>query len=183
MAAEPGAGTGALASLTDGDGPAAATDAPADASPTGTGPAKKKKGRKQKGRVPALQAEPADDPQSSAVPATKPKKKGKASKAMSSKIVPSLDAAATPGLVEAQADQLKQVTKTATKHGKPLVLVAEGSVLRQMVQSNLITQLAVSMRVPFPLPLLACTMCLLSLVPRRACSLDPEGGQLIVIPL
>ena len=72
---EAGSEAAALASLPDGGAPAAATAAEADKLPTGTAPASERK-KKQEGseRVAgALQAEPAGNPCSSAVPVTKPK--------------------------------------------------------------------------------------------------------------
>ncbi|KAL3160546.1 hypothetical protein ABBQ32_010844 [Trebouxia sp. C0010 RCD-2024] len=115
---EPVAEIAALASLGAATGPAAATDAEADASLADTGAAKKKK-KKRKGSDRAaatLQAEVAEDlrgedPQSSAMPVKKSKKKKKVNKAKPSNSAASHDAAPAPddeGLVEPQAHELKQ---------------------------------------------------------------------------
>ena len=81
--AEAGSEAAALASLPDGGAPAAATAA-ADTLPTGTAPASERE-KKQEGsdRVDAaLQAEPAENPCSSAVPVTKAKATISTSKAV-----------------------------------------------------------------------------------------------------
>ena len=109
--AEAGPEAAALASQPDGDAPAAATAADADALPTNTGAAKKN--RKGSNRATAgLEAELAEDPQSSAMPVTKCKKKKKANKAKPSDSVPPLDDdAAAPDdeeTVEPQADEVTQ---------------------------------------------------------------------------
>ena len=111
--AEPTPETAPLAPLPDGEAPAAATAAEADVFPMDSGAAKKKRKKKRKGSESATAALQAEDPQSSAVPGTKFKKK-KINKAKLSNSVPSLDDAPAPDdeeSLEPQAHEVKQVTQ------------------------------------------------------------------------